>query len=262
MYPAFYLSKLKPVKVLKGTFNPGTSGITLRRILIVSQFAISLGLIIGVMVVNNQLRFMSSSDLGFQKEQLIVLPVHADLSAQNKETIKNNLLKDQSIESVTMVNYLPGKEAYENQDVFIPQGKSKDQFVPLWFMRGDWDIVKTMGFHILKGRDFNAQMTTDSFAYILNETAVKQLGWKPGEAIGKTLSSFGNGPDDIIPGHVIGVVKDFHFEDFTHAIKPMLLGVNPDYWRNIVIRINPKDIPHTLSYFGAAMEIFSAKILF
>ncbi len=262
LYPAFYLSKLKPVRVLKGTFNMGARGISLRRILIVSQFAISLALIIGVMVVRNQLSFMSSGNLGFQKEQLIVLPLHADLSAQDKETVKNNLLKEHSIQSVTMVNYLPGKEAYENQDVFIPQGKAKDEFVPLWFMRGDWDMVKTMGFHILKGRDFNAQMPTDSFAYILNETAVKKLGWKPDEAIGKTLSTFGNGPEDIIPGRVIGVVKDFHFEDFTHEIKPMLLCVNPGYMGNIVIRIQPKEISHTLSYLEQQWKSFQPKYNF
>jgi putative ABC transport system permease protein len=262
IYPAFYLSKFKPVEVLKGTFNAGRGGITLRRVLIVSQFAISVGLIIGVIVVNNQLRFMSRRDLGFQKEQLIVLPIHGRLSVQDKETIKNNLLKYQSIKSLTMVNYLPGKEAYENQDVFIPEGKSKDQFVPLWFMRGDWDIVKTMGFHLLKGRDFSAQMTTDSFGYILNETAVKQLGWKPDEAIGKTLSTFGNGPDDIIPGHVIGIVKDFHFEDFTHPIKPMLLGINPNYWSNIVVRVSPEDIQHTLSYLQQQWKSFQPKYSF
>lgn len=262
LYPAFYLSKLKPAKVLKGAFNPGSGGINLRRILIVSQFAISLGLIIGVMVVNNQLRFMSHRDLGFQKEQLIVLPLHADLSSTDKETVKNNLLKNNSVESVTMVNYVPGKEAYENQDVFIPQGKSKDEFVPMWYMRGDWDIVKTMGFHLLEGRDFNSHMATDSFAYILNEAAVEQLGWKPGEAIGKTLSSFGNGPDDIIPGHVIGVVKDFHFEDFTHSIKPMLLGVNPHYWWNVVVRINSKNIPNTLSYLEGQWKSFQPKYSF
>ena len=155
-----------------------------------------------------------------------------------------------------MLNYLPGKEAYENQDVFIPQGKSKDQFVPLWYIRGDWDVTKTMGFQLLKGRDFNAQLATDSFAYILNETAVKQLGWKQQEAVGKTLSTFGDGPGDIIQGRVIGVVKDFHFEDFTNAIKPLLIGVNAHYWWNVAVRVDAKDISSTLSFLQQQWRSF------
>ena len=254
-YPAFYLSALHPVKIFKKSFS-SHQGLPLRRVLIVGQFTISLALIIGVIIVSRQVDFMNNSDLGFHRNQLIVLPIHANLSPDKKEALKNDILKYKSVQSVTMLNYLPGKEAYENQDVFIPQGKTKEQFVPLWYIRGDWDITKTMGFQLLKGRDFNPQMATDSFAYILNETAVKQLGWKLHDAVGKTLSTFGNGPDDIIQGRVIGVVKDFHFEDFTNTIKPLLVGVNPHYWWNVAIRIDPKNISSTLSFLRQQWKSF------
>ena len=247
-YPAFYLSGLSPVKIFKRSFNSNRDGVSLRRLLIVGQFTISLTLIIGVIIVGRQISFMNNSDLGFQKDQLIVFPFHGDLSTDKKEALKADILKYKSVQSVTMLNYLPGKEAYENQDVFIPEGKTKDQFVPLWYIRGDWDITKTMGFHLLNGRDFNPQMATDSFGYILNETAVKQLGWKTDNAVGKTLSTFGDGPDDIIKGRVIGVVKDFHFENFSNTIKPLLIGANPGYWRNVAVRVHPGDISSTLAY--------------
>ena len=261
-YPAFYLSGLQPVKLFKNSFNSNRDGVSLRRLLIVGQFTISLTLIIGVIIVGRQIYFMNHSDVGFQKDQLIVFPFHGDLPFDKKEALKTDILKYKSVQSVTMLNYLPGKEAYENQDVFIPQGKTKDQFVPLWYIRGDWDITKTMGFQLLKGRDFNPQMATDSFGYILNETAVKQLGWKTDNAVGKTLSTFGDGPDDIIQGRVIGVVKDFHFENFANTIKPLLIGASPHYWWNVAVRVNPGDISSTLAYHGTTIEIISAWLSF
>ncbi|MEP7231223.1 MAG: ABC transporter permease [Ginsengibacter sp.] len=255
-YPAFYLSALQPVKIFKKAFNSHQRGLSLRRVLIVGQFTISLTLIIGVIIVGRQVYFMNNSDLGFQKDQLVVLPLHANLSSDKKQALKNDILKYKAVQSVTMLNYLPGKEAYENQDVFIPQEKTKDQFVPLWYIRGDWDITKTMGFQLLTGRDFNPQMPTDSFGYILNETAVKQLGWKLQDAVGKTLSTFGDGPDDMIQGRVIGVVKDFHFEDFTNTVKPLLVGVNPHFWWNVAVRVDPENISATLSFLQKQWKTF------
>ncbi len=255
-YPAFYLSGLAPVKLFKSSFNSNRDGVSLRRLLIVGQFTISLTLIIGVIIVGRQISFMNNSDLGFQKDQLIVFPFHGDLSTDKKEALKTDILKYKSVQAVTMLNYLPGKEAYENQDVFIPEGKTKDQFVPLWYIRGDWDITKTMGFQLLNGRDFNPQMSTDSFGYILNETAVKQLGWNSNNAVGKTLSTFGDGPDDIIKGRVIGVVKDFHFENFSNTIKPLLIGANPRYWWNVAVRVNPNDISSTLAYLKQQWNLY------
>ncbi len=255
-YPAFYLSGLHPVKLFKSSFTSNHDGVSLRRLLIVGQFTISLTLIIGVIIVSRQISFMNNSDLGFQKDQLIVFPLHGDLSTDKKESLKTDLLKDKSVQSVTMLNYLPGKEAYENQDVFIPEGKTKDQFVPLWYIRGDWDVTKTMGFQLLNGRYFNPQMSTDSFGYILNETAVKQLGWNTNNAVGKTLSTFGDGPDDIIQGRVIGVVKDFHFENFSNTIKPLLIGANPNYWWNVAVRVNPNNISSTLAYLEQQWKLY------
>lgn len=256
MYPAFYLSRLNPVEAFKKRFNSQGNGLSVRRLLIVTQFSISLALIIGVIVVYRQFRFMTTMDPGFDKEQFLVLPIHESLSAFKKTELKKDLLTYSGIQSVTLLNYLPGKEAYENQDVFIPEGKPKDQFVPLWYMRGDWDLVKTMGFHLLKGRDFNFRMPTDSFAYLLNETAVKQLGWNLETAVGKNLSTFGNGPDGLTPGRVIGVVKDFHFEGFTQQVKPMVLGVNPRYWWNVAVRVNPNDVTATLVYLEKTWKVY------
>jgi len=253
-YPAFYLSALPPVKIFKNSFN-GNQAASLRRILIVGQFTISLALIISVIIVSRQIYFMNNSDLGFQKNQLIILPLH-DFSSDKKQAFKNDLVKYKSVQSATMINYLPGKEAYENQDIFIPEGKRKDQFVPLWYIRGDWDVTKTMGFQLLTGRDFNSQMAEDSFGYILNETAVKQLGWNANNALDKTLSTFGDSPNDMIRGRVIGVVKDFHFEDFTNTIKPLVIGFSPDYWWHIALRVNPENISSTLAYVQQKWKLY------
>ena len=129
----------------------------------------------------------------------------------------------------------------------------KASLLKKWFHYGisegaDWDLVSTMGFHLIKGRDFNPSYSTDSFSYILNEEAVKKMGWTIENVIGKEVSTFGDGPKDIIKGKVIGVVKDFNFENFSQSIKPMLMGVNPHFWWNIIVRVNNKDVEGTMGF--------------
>jgi putative ABC transport system permease protein len=255
-YPAFYLSALQPGSILKNATTPLAQSVFVRRLLIVIQCMVSLVLVTGVLIISRQLRYMSTRDLGFNKEKLIVLPLHASLTPDKKRVIKSELLDYVGIQSVSFVNYVPGKEAYENQDVFIPEGRTRNEFVPMWYMRGDADLLSTMGFQLVAGRDLDPDLSSNATEYLLNETAVKTLGWTTASAVGKTLSTFGEGPDQLIKGRVIGIVKDFHFENFSHAVKPMVLGMHTRYWWNIVIRIDPKQTSDIMTFLEREWKSF------
>ena len=244
-YPAFYLSRIQPMSLLK-KFSIGKS-FDVRKILVVTQFIICCGLIICISIIYQQLDYMQKKDLGFDKDQLVTIPIRGSMDALKKSQLKNELLQNPSVLDVTMANYAPGEEAYENQDIFLPENSPSKQGVPLWYINGDFDFAKTMKISFIAGRNFSENLLLDSSAYLINETAAKQLGWTAVSAIGKKISSF-DGPGKTIPKMVIGVIKDFQFENFTMAVKPMIIGVDPHYWRKYIVRLNPRNISNTLAF--------------
>ena len=247
-YPAFYLASFKPQGIFQKMKEGWGRTLSLRKGLVVAQFAVASALIFGTIVIRQQLDFMKNKDLGFQKEQVLVLPLRQSFSADRQRTIQAQWLQQPGITDVSFVNYLPGQEAYENQDMFVPEGKTAEDAVALWYIRGDPELVKTLGFKVLQGRAFNRRISGDSAAYILNETAVRQLGWTPETAVGKTIGRFGNGPGDLRQFTVVGVVKDFYFEAFTTPVKPMVLGIKAGYGSQIVVRFQQDALTPTLAF--------------
>ncbi|HEV2480933.1 MAG TPA: ABC transporter permease [Puia sp.] len=239
LYPALVLSSFKPVAVLKGKFSTGTRGIVLRKGLVIVQFTIAIGLIIATMVVYFQLNYMRTQDLGFSREQKLVMDSRAD---SGKLAFKQSLAALPGVVSTTMANYAPGMMYYLNQ-IKIENMRGDMQTVDACAFMVDFDYVKQIHMSIVAGRDFNRAFATDTLqSMIINETAVHQAGYaSPQQVIGKRFELWGQ------EGRVIGVVKDFHLRSLQEPIKATGMLVYPPQCDLIYATIDGRRVPETLA---------------
>ncbi|MGB4843744.1 MAG: ABC transporter permease [Ferruginibacter sp.] len=223
IYPAFFLSSFKPIAVLKGRFSTGTRSLGLRRGLVVFQFFISVCLIVGTIVVYQQMNFIRNKKLGYDKEQLLVLPDSYLLGRQEK-TFRDELLKDSRVVNVTMSGYRPAGPTFSNNSLIYPDGKESEIKKVL---RYDVDerYIPTLGMQMAAGRNFSGEQATDSSAVIINEAAARAFGWIDNPT-DHAVTKLGNN-NDKTNYHVIGVVKDFHFKTLHEAITPLIMVMQP-----------------------------------
>ncbi|CCH52459.1 Macrolide export ATP-binding/permease protein macB [Fibrisoma limi BUZ 3] len=239
-YPALVLARFRPVETLKGQ-HARAKGAWLRQGLVVFQFSISLSLIVGTIVVVRQLRFMQSQELGFTKERVLTVELRKlprlDF-INNYESIKQQVASLPNVQAVTGVSALPGRDGWNGQMVY-PQGRPREQAFSLEVIPVDHDYVKTLGLAIRNGRDYSTQFTTDAgHAVLLNEAACKAIGWKPAEAVGKSIGTPG-----LENGQVVGVIKDFHQHGLQQKITPILTFITPAYtYRYLAIRLGAGDV--------------------
>ncbi len=183
-YPSFYLSSFMPMTVLRGTVSKaGKKSGFLRKVLVVIQFFLAIVMIIGTIVVSSQLKFLRNTDLGFKKDNLIVMEMQDSTFRSKAETFKNELLQNPDIVSATNSIGVPG----DIQWIQVMRVEREDKMadMALILAQTDYDYIKTMGMEIVQGRDFDRNMGTDKTeAVIINETAVKTLGWED-DPIGK-----------------------------------------------------------------------------
>ncbi|MGA2624187.1 MAG: ABC transporter permease [Bacteroidota bacterium] len=237
-YPAVVLSGFRPIDVLKGRTSPALRGKRLRQFLVIGQFAISCFLMISTLMVLKQLRFMQSEKLGFAKEQVLVLDAKKspwDLLTRVYETFKNDLLSHPGIVSTSAAWAFPGHDGWRGQIAF-PEGGAKDASITIEFVPVDHDYARTMSLTVIAGRDFSRSFATDpQHAFLVNETAVKIMGWgTPQAAVGKKLATSG------VEGEVVGVVKDYHQHGLQERIGPIALAILPAY-AYFAIRFNAGD---------------------
>jgi putative ABC transport system permease protein len=217
LYPALVLSSFKPISVLKGRFSTGTRGILLRKGLVIAQFTISIALIISTIIVYNQMNYMRSQELGFNKDQVMVVNTGNDPG----KTAFNQALKDMpGIRSTSLSSSVPGggnPGAYS--EIENRNGDLQIANLDLYFV--DFDFVPAYKIKILAGRPFSRDFMTDTTqAMLLNEAAVKMFGYKsPQEAIGKRFKQWGR------EGKIVGVMKDFHFRSLQQPIKPLSMRI-------------------------------------
>jgi len=221
-YPAFYLSAFQPIQVLKNKLQFGSKGGGLRSALVVFQFATSIVLIIGTIVIYRQLNYIQTKQLGFKKDQVLVIDDFSMLG-QNAEAFRNEMLKQPSIKNATFSSYLPVANSSRNDNTFSKEAvmDSKSGFnMQVW--KVDDQYIPTMGMELTRGRNFSKVFATDSNSVILNESAAKILGYD--DPVGKkiyTITDYETGA--LSAFQIIGVVKNFHFQSLKENIGPLSL---------------------------------------
>lgn len=259
-YPALVLSAFRPVQVLKGAVLtnalPGKR-LWLRHGLVVIQFTLSALLIISSTVVIQQVNYMSSKDLGFQKDQVMFIPMRSETLISKQESFKNALLQQGEVASVSIGYGFPG-------DMFgdgLMTVREKPEVKPTRVnqLMADHDYIKTLGLHLVAGRDFSKSRADDNTAYIINETAVKALGLEtPQQAIGMTLSwPTWRKQDSLKTGSIIGVVKDFHYKSLHERVEPAVLHIYPDAYSRIAVKLKGGPIDKALVKIKTLWDEFS-----
>ncbi len=230
IYPAILLARFKPLQVLKGVVKTGGNEMTIRKGLVIFQFAITVGLIICSLVISRQMEFISQKNLGYDKEQLVYLQLPANDFLQRYQVAKNIFQQNSHVIGITAGDVMDGD--YGSVPM-TPAGA--EQGIAMNMMGGYFDYFTTLGIDILQGRDFSSEHPIDTLTGILiNEAALKVFGWE--EPIGQKLQVNSN-----INGEVIGVAKDFHFHSLHDPITPMVIVVPRTHMSNIILRINPAD---------------------
>lgn len=239
IYPAVVLSSFKPVSVLKGSFSTGTKGTLLRKGLVITQFTISIALIIGTIIIYNQMSFMRNQELGFNKDQTLILAT--GVSPQQLE-LKHTIDDLPSVKSSSLGSSAPGfgnSAAYS--EIQNKNGELQIANLDLYFV--DEDYIPQFDLKVVAGRAFSRDFATDSTqAMVVNEKAVKLLGYSsPEDAIGANFRQWGR------EGKIIGVVKDFHFTSLQQDIAPLTMRLEANRTDLIAVKLSPKDIQQTLA---------------
>lgn len=224
-YPAFFLSSFNPIQVLKGTLKSGTRAIWFRKGLVVFQFVLSIVLIISTILISRQIHFVQTASLGYNRQNLLYIPIEGNLS--NKLEVFNT--EARKIPGVVNVSELSEAPTEMNNGTLSVSWEGKDPNMHVRFIHDviGQDFMETMKLQLVAGHAFPSDGTFDSLGYILNETAVAQMGYK--NPIGKPVSN--GGPQ----GHIVGVVKDFHFRSLHDPIQPLILGMGKNNWFSTIL---------------------------
>ncbi|MEZ5197322.1 MAG: ABC transporter permease [Bacteroidales bacterium] len=242
-YPSFYLSSFQPVIVLKGVLNPGRGSGNLRKSLIVFQFTISIIMIVGTLIVTRQMNFIKIQDLGFKKENLMVVRSTDTSFKKEIDFFKNELLANPNVYNISTSNTVPGGGNY--MDVFLTEGKEKMEEQLMSHMFVDYNYIDLMGMTLISGRKFNPKQGTDiNQSVIINWKAAQELGWNE-NALGKEIHRRSYGTEKY---KVIGVLNDFHYSSLYEEIGPMVFFLEKQPEDLITIRINPKNKENTIAY--------------
>jgi putative ABC transport system permease protein len=224
MYPAFYLSSFKSIAVLKGKLVNAISAVAIRKGLVVFQFTISIVLILGAILIDQQMNYLSNQSLGFDKSLKIILPIQTNEANINVNAFKNELLNHAQVRDIVRGSAYPGVESVTSM-LFYGEGKTAQDNVDMQTTYVEPGYIEILGIKILQGRGFAKEFTNDENAVVLNETAIKNLGYTNDNAVGKKIYYEFQNATHIM--NIIGVVKDYHYQSLRQQIKPMALTIAP-----------------------------------
>jgi putative ABC transport system permease protein len=249
-YPAIYLSAFRPVAVMKGIKEAKSKGAAFRKGLVVVQFSLATMLLFGTAVVTKQLHFIQRAKLGFDKENVIHIPIKENIG-KKYQTVKNELLKNPNILSVSAQRYAFSENTWRNSGVFDWEGKDPERKVDLVFAGVDYDFFETLNLEIKEGRSFSRDVLTDEDSgYILNESAIAKIGLE--SPVGKRFAIQKN------EGIIIGVARDAHFRSFHHTIEPRVFFIDNMAHATdqglVLIRIHGATIPEALSHIESVWK--------
>jgi putative ABC transport system permease protein len=264
-YPALYLSAFSPINILKGSKSSVGKATNLRRLLVVFQFTIAIALIITTLLIGQQIDYMRNKNLGFQKDQIVVVPVSGDVFRENTDHFKQQLLQNPNIKSATGSFLLPSRIRMYNNVTW--EGAAENESIALIQNKVDYDFLDTYEIKIIQGRNFSREYISDIADYdrkningaiILNEEAVRRFGWE-NPINKKVIQTFGTQRYFF---NVVGVIKDFHFSSLHYKIDPLSLFLRPADPRQFSIKIGSVDIQNTIAYIRETWNVYNPKFPF
>lgn len=248
-YPALFMSSLKPIDVLKGRINQGLSGMKLQRILVIAQYATSIVLVIGSLVISRQFRFIQDKELGYDTEQVVTVTMLDRKTLEVVDELKNEWSSNPNIISYTTTSELPTNVT--SGTIVRPKGAGEEQEFEIYRARMDFGYLDVFGIELIAGRDFSPEIKTDlTHARIINESAAKALGWTPEEAIGKQIT-------EVTDKTIIGVIKDFHMHSMHMEIGPLMLMMRGNWFQYMALKVRPENLSETIGAIQVSIEKYS-----
>lgn len=261
LYPALYLSSLQPTKMLRGSFVSGRSKAFFRRSFVGFQFTASIALIAACLVIFTQIQFIKKKDLGFNDENVLVIPKVFKSGGLTLKSVKDEVLKTEGVVSASYSSTVPLKES--QLTIARPEGFPEDQ--PQFFtrMEVDEDYIPVMGIQLIEGRNFSKEFTADpENSIIVNETLVKSLEWdKP---LGKTIKCALKGEQFFIELNrtIVGVIRDYHVNSMHEKISPTMFGCYPEEYKSLTVRIASGQTKSTMDRLTALWNKLYPEIAF
>lgn len=246
-YPAFLMSKFAAHSALKGAGENNPKGGKVRSLLVVVQFSVSIFLIVSTLVVYQQLSFIQNKDLGFKKDQVLIID-DVDAAKDQLQSFKTEIARLSQVESVSLSSFLPTPSARNGTTFFTENSIDPENAIIIGNWRVDHDYLSTIGLELIAGRNFNEQLKTDSSALIINESTLEMLGVSAEEAIGMRMTNDFRRADKENAHFltVIGVIKNFHYESLRNGIDALSLSLGKDA-NKMAIKLNPGDLNNSIS---------------
>ena len=251
IYPALVMSRLKPARILKGAMSTGMGSVALRKVLVITQFTLSIIMIIATIVASNQMNYIQERSLGFNKEQLIVVDINSGEVRSRFETMKNEFEKSPYITKVAVSSRVPG-EWKSLEEVYVKaSGVELHDSLRCNFIGFDEHMLDVYEMELLAGQNFSGNAMTDSLHVLINETAAQALGFK--DPVGQYIQVGGG------QYQVIGVVKDFNFESLHNKIAPLVLGFRANGFQQIdyfSLKFDPKHTEEAIAHASKVHDTF------